>query len=306
MLGGPDIASQSERIEMYEVHRLTVDHVARMFEQLSRFDDTPWVRCPDGPPRSGSGERDWRGPLSHRQFEYDRARAVFGNRAGWGPLVITPDTNILIDLVDAFDSVESHFGVAGPLPLGDRGICIDSLRELFALWFHRNVRWSVSDLYLADSRGKPLSAERRERRVKVLEALTADMRDRGGLERGIAWWELDGHEREMIEGWITDDERARQLATGFALEVKRILDGIDGALVADALRLGSHVFLTEDRGILRKSRLLYGWGLSVLRPCELLELLDAAGELGEGGIGASGYELAPDLLSLARFYAIAE
>jgi hypothetical protein len=104
--------------------------------------------------------------------------------------------------------------------------------------------------------------------------------------------------------WLFEDRRAREAAQPFADRAQGLLPGYDGELVADALRLGSHVFLTEDRGILAESRLLFSWGISVLRPGELLDALEDAGEL-ECELGGPGYELAPDLLSLSRFYAIA-
>ncbi len=165
----------------------------------------------------------------------------------------------------------------------------------------------VSDTYVDDSR-KPLPAAERAKRERVLDALETDMRDRGGLDRGPAWWGLEEDEREHRSKWCRDDDHARGQAESFAAGAEQMLRGNDGKLVADALRMGTHVFLTEDRGILRKSRLLFGWGLSVLRPGELLDALDDAGEFGDGGVGfgSPGFELAPDLLSLSRFYAIAD
>lgn len=68
---------------------------------------------------------------------------------------------------------------------------------------------------------------------------------------------------------------------------------------------GIPIFLTEERGVLWVAHRIRVGGCR-FRACELLELLDATGELGERGIGGPGYELAPRLLSLARFYAIAE
>jgi hypothetical protein len=282
-----------------------------MFGQLPLFDSGPVAARPllaasrfesDPEPESS----DWRGVLSHPQFEYGWCRAVFGNRGGWGPLLIMPDTNVLIDLVDAYDSVESHFGIGRALPRGDRDSPVDALRELFALWFHRDIRWVLSDLYLSDSRKKKLPAAVVASRQRVLDALSADMQDRGGLDRKIVWCEPEDDRRALLEGWCSDDDHARAVVEPFAIQAEAMLPGSDGLLVGAALRSGVHVFLTEDRGVLRKAGLLYAWGLSVLRPGQLLDALDDAGELGTGGIGGPGFELAPDLLSLSRFYAIAE
>jgi hypothetical protein len=88
----------------------------------------------------------------------------------------------------------------------------------------------------------------------------------------------------------------------FADRVEWPLRGTAGRLVAAALRTGCHVFLTEDRGILARAQQLFAWGIAAMRPAALLGELDAAGELSTGGPFADG--LVPDLLSLARFYAL--
>jgi hypothetical protein len=217
-----------------------------------------------------------------------------------------PDTNVLIDLVDAYASVESHFGIPRALPPGDRDSPVDALRELFALWFHRDIRWVLSELYLRDSRKKQLPAAVVAGRRRVLDALSADTQDRGGLDRNGTWCEPEDERRALLERWCSEDDHARAVVEPFAIQAETMLPGTDGQLVGAALRSGVHVFLTEDRGVLRKSGLLYGWGLSVLRPGQLLDALDDAGELGPDGVGGPGFELAPDLLSLSRFCAIGE
>jgi hypothetical protein len=236
--------------------------------------------------------------LSHPQFEYDRARAVFGNRSGWGPLLILPDTNLLIHLVEAFDSVESHFGIPIPLPPGDHNDPVAALRDLFALWFHRDLRWVVSEQYLHDA-SKPLSERRQADRRRVLDALHRDLMSRGGTQRASVEWDLADDERAAYEQWCADDEHSRRSATALTTRAEELLPGYDGRLAADALRQGCHVFLTEDRGILKRAGVLFGWGLTAMRPGTLLDRLDEAGEFRPDSSG-----LVPDLLSLAQFYAI--
>ncbi|HET7425476.1 MAG TPA: hypothetical protein VFJ50_00445 [Gemmatimonadales bacterium] len=104
------------------------------------------------------------------------------------------------------------------------------------------------------------------------------------------------------DGWLADDETSRALASPFAAQARLLLAGYDGELVADALLDGCHVFVTENRGILNHARLIYGWGLAVMRPAELLDALEESGELQAEG----NYDLVPDLLSLSHFYAIPE
>jgi hypothetical protein len=129
------------------------------------------------------------------------------------------------------------------------------------------------------------------------------MQDRGGLDRNVVWCVEDAR-RADLEGWCSDDARARADVEPFAIQAETWLRGTDGRLVGAALRSGVHVFLTEDRGVLAKRELLDAWGLSVLRPRELLDALDDSGELGPPGIGGPSLQLVPDLLSLSRFYAI--
>lgn len=265
------------------------------------FDDSAFVAPPPPNPFGAAPASDWRGALSHPQFEFSRARSVFGNREGWGPLLLAPDTNLLIHLVEAFDTIESHFGIAGPTPKGDRDDPVQALRELFAHWFHRDIRWAIFESYLTDSK-KPLSAKRVADRVRVRKALANDLSDRGGVERAPAnWWDLTDDERENVERWIADDRASCHAAARFAPKAESLMPGYDGQRVAEALTTGCHVFLTEDRGILRHAHTLFGWGLALFRPGELLDALTQAGELDPV---CTRYELAPDLLPLARFFAI--
>lgn len=269
---------------------------------MQLFDDSVFA-VPSRPrPNGDARPNEWRGPLSHPQFEFSRVRAVFGNRDGWGPLLLAPDTNLLIHLVDAFESIESHFGIAAPVPAGDRSDPVEALRELFAHWFHRDIRWVIFESYITDSR-KPLPPDVTAERMRVLTALSTDLADRGGTKRATSTWDLSDDERDILERWDAADRAACATAAGFAAKATSLLPGYDGRLVSEALATGCHVFLTEDRGILRHARTLFGWGISVLRPGELLDLLAEAGELHRP---ATEYQLAPDLLSLSRFYAISE
>jgi hypothetical protein len=223
---------------------------------------------------------------------------VFGNRAGWGPLLIAPDTNLLIHLVEAFDAVESPFGIPTALPADDHDDPVAALRDLFALWFHRDLRWVVSEQYLHDAL-KPLSEQRLADRRRVLDALHSDLVSRGGIERASTEWDLTDDERATYERWCADDEHSRTSATPFATRAENLLPGYDRRLVGDALRQGCHVFLMEDRGTLKRADVLFGWGLAAMRPSTLLDRLDEAGTFPPDPSG-----LIPDLSSLAHFYAI--
>jgi hypothetical protein len=87
---------------------------------------------------------------------------------------------VLIDLVEAFDDIESRFGLAGPLPRSGAVDRVGAVRDQFAVWFFRDVRWVVDEGYLHDVR-VPLPLDRRRERERVLGALRDDLSDRGGL-----------------------------------------------------------------------------------------------------------------------------
>jgi hypothetical protein len=76
---------------------------------------------------------------------------------------------------------------------------------------------------------------------------------------------------------------------------------MDGVLVRAALTAGVHVFLSADRHVLSRAQDLARFSLAVMKPGELLEALDASGELAR-----RAYEdlLIPDLQSLGHFYKI--
>jgi hypothetical protein len=93
---------------------------------------------------------------------------------------------------------------------------------------------------------------------------------------------------------------------GFAAEVLPVGEtrwprpSRDRALARDAYASGCHVLLSEDRDMLRCGSSLFARGMAVLRPVELLEALDTAGELEPLG-GDRPY---PDTATLARFYSL--
>lgn len=223
--------------------------------------------------------------LGHPQFSYAACPTIFGARTGHGPLLVAPDTNVLIDLIDEFASVESHFGFGGSVDVSDCEPRIGALRRLFALWFFRDVRWVVSDRYLDDSK-KGVSDDELRNRERVLETLSCDLWERGGL------------------GTSTSRGRRAREVEPYVVRAEHLLSGHDGLLVGDALRLGAHVFLTEDRRVLARRSVLAGWGLSVLRPVDLVGAVIEVGEMESDGSVWRTDQPAPDLLALTRFYEI--
>jgi len=76
-------------------------------------------------------------------------------------------------------------------------------------------------------------------------------------------------------------------------------DAPDRALAEAAYDGGCHVFITEDKKVLRCHRSLFAHGLAVLTPGELLGELEDSGEL-ESTRG--GDFVLPDISTLARLH----
>lgn len=245
-------------------------------DQLRLFDAGPAVGHAQGvrvqPPFSAAG---------HVQFTYDASPSVFGPRTGSGPLVAALDTNLLIHVEQSFEAVESDFGFGAWVDPAAWDGPVPSLRDLFKLWFWRDIRWYVSPLIGEDAR-KPLDLNRERRRRRMVEKLQADFAFRGAFEQaGDA----------VPQGW---PRRVHAL----------LPQGHDRELVSDALAMGCHCFLTEDQGILRKRPDLAALGIMVLRPSKLLHRLWDSGELAVER-SAPG-PLVPDLLSMSHFYGLVE
>jgi hypothetical protein len=53
------------------------------------------------------------GGMSHEQFAYESTPRAFFARAGWGPLIVCLDTNLLIYLAQNLDEIGGSFGFGG-------------------------------------------------------------------------------------------------------------------------------------------------------------------------------------------------
>jgi hypothetical protein len=104
---------------------------------------------------------------------------VFGGRKGVGPLVVTPDTCILIEVREYLDRLDDDTGMLiAPnwSSLRDR---IDAVQDLVQLWWSRDVRFAVSSEHLADGE---LNEQRQLAREAAVRELGRDYWERGGLE----------------------------------------------------------------------------------------------------------------------------
>jgi len=189
-----------------------------------------------------------------RQFDYASAPDIFGTRSGTGPLEIVWDTNILIDYLSygrqLWDDGEAH--VAEP-KLAEE---LAGLQTLIELWLRRDVRFRILPRTLTDAR-RLLSAERREEREGALQELASALA-------------LDGWPEPVAQSLSQDP---------VAPVLQRIPAGGDRDLVAAALALGAHVYLTRDRKVLTRRDDVFAYGLLLASPIDLLVELGACGAL---------------------------
>lgn len=261
-------------------------------DQLALFDGQPFFvellgrRSHVEPGVTGGGDKIG--------FSHCGTLDVFLGREGEGPLIVCPDTNILIWIVNEMERFEEKIGlVTAPLLGGNWDDPVEAIADLLHLWQFRDIRFFVSDHYLSDGK---LSPERRKVRERVVRELSLDFAMRGGFNAAI----------DDVEA---EDEDRRFLSRGCPLHppaTPRYLPALshwphakDRPLLADALASGCHVFLTCDRGVLACAREFARCGLAIMTPGELLERLDRDNQLD------AVPEWPIDLDSVARFYGIA-
>src|SRR5207253_9911892 len=102
-------------------------------------------------------------------FWRERTTEVFGSRIGVGPLVVMPDTNILIEIRKQLSEVEG--GLIIHPQWGAHGDPVGALREVVQLWWFRDVRFAASPRHLVDSRRKPLTGDRLRAREDAVREL---------------------------------------------------------------------------------------------------------------------------------------
>ena len=197
-------------------------------------------------------------PPEGPHFLYDAAPTLFGQRKGRGPLWIAWDTNLLIDYFNYGEQLWN--GESLPDELGSVGEELEGLQVVMGLWVIRDIRFRIPTGVLDDSKRKPLSPERRARRMH-------------------AWTEF-----ELALQLVADDEdgwpEPTSLVSGDLIDqLERVPAGNDRRLVEEAIRSGMHVFLTCDKGVLRARSQVENLGLLIASPLDLLEELGAAGAL---------------------------
>lgn len=195
-------------------------------------------------------------------FRYEQGPDLFLGRRGRGPLHVVWDTNLLIDYFEhgrALWDVDSEW-LSHVVP-GTRGEELEALQLSIALWVVRDIRFHLLPRTLDDAR-RSLSPQRQTARRRAFEEFTATLAHTGDDTR---------HPIEAGRLILPPGELDRAL--------RDVPAGGDRALVGDAVRLGAHVFLTTDKGILRCRDKFRAFGLVLATPGDLLEALAATGAL---------------------------
>lgn len=172
-----------------------------------------------------------------------------------GPLVVALDSNVLIDLQQNGavllngeslpERAAADAGYAGELT---------ALGDLLNLWLLRDIRLVVTPRARTDA--KKLTERFLERREASINALADSLAFQFGD------WNAPAPSQGSSPASVGDE-------TG-------LTPGPDRDLVLEAQAVGAHVFLTQDRKVLRKTQ-LSGPALAVLSPSVLVGELAAAG-----------------------------
>jgi hypothetical protein len=225
-------------------------------------------------------------------FWRPRTPAIFGARSGVGPLLVFPDTTILISLHQELEAV----GAFTLQPLwSDRHDPVDALRDLVQLWWYRDIRFQVGPTHLIDAQNPMTPAREAARRAAVRE-LKHDFRERGGYEPCLRNVSVEDQPCALHSVPVRPATDPPMSSADPPLPKR----GQDKNLVLEALDKGCHVFVTTDKKILRCHRYFMRLGLAILSPVQLLEEMDASGELDECDTPTNSP--VPDISALTRFY----
>lgn len=169
----------------------------------------------------------------------DHPRPVRHGRTTRGPPFVAGDTNLLIDyfnfgrLLWEDDNLPDSIG-------GDYASELEGLQLVMELWVIRDIRFVILRETINDAKRK-ISEDRRSARLNALREFTSAL----WLVSTEAGIEAQSREGLLI---LPDSELER--------EVQHVAAGFDRNLVRSAARMGIHVFLTNDKGILKQRTIL--------------------------------------------------
>lgn len=208
--------------------------------------------------------------LTGPSFEYDRIRDLVPTRSGMGPVWVAWDTNVL-SLYERYGAAMwegEELAVTGTDP--DE---VEALSTLISVWLWWDLRFIILDATATDTK-KPRPAPLIAQRLRAID----------GLSRALSLG-LDG----------TGGGPEARIPYMPARVIDSLPKGHDRVMVQDAFSIGADVFLTIDKGILRRAAMLLDQGLMILSPTGLLDALVEAGLDVASGPRQMGNGLAPDL-----------
>jgi hypothetical protein len=201
-------------------------------------------------------------PVPGPHFVYHAAPDLFLGRRGAGPLEIAWDTNILLDYLEHGSALwegqdpevrdEEYFAE------------LEALGIIINLWMRRDIRFRILPRSIDDAK-RGLSAARRSSRARAVDEVSAAL----ALD---VWGDLRSVAASPPLDLLPHKSQEARL-------VESLPKGADADLVRRAWRLGVHVFLTRDAGILRRAADVRPLGLLIASPLDLLEQLTACGAL---------------------------
>lgn len=147
-----------------------------------------------------------------------------------GPLVVALDSSILIDLQQhGIEILDGEASIDEPRYAAE----LDSLGQLIDLWLLRDIRLIVTPRSYTDA--KKVTEQFTSRREPTIQALAKSLAYQWGDWLGLSpseWADLEPYEY-----------------------VKGLPDSADRDLVAEAVAVGAHVFLTRDDKLIGKVRI---------------------------------------------------
>lgn len=229
-------------------------------EELVLF-DWPGTYWPGGPdPRSLARDDDQEGGA----FAYENCPEIFFGRRGIGPMRVAVDTSVLIDYAEFGQAIWSDEPFEPKVPSNEHRDQLHALDGIMSTWMTRDIRFHVFDRQVDDCR-KAMSAEQTTMRLKQVVQLQSALR--------------------CVEQDTVDLQPPPGEAWPPPPDLSRMPANMDRELVALAIESGCHVFLTRDKGLLRKADDVAAHWVAVLSPAGLLDALAAADELGFTGAG---------------------
>lgn len=202
-------------------------------------------------------------PIRGPSFDYSAVPDLVAGRQGHGPIWVTWDTNVL-SLFETygrrvwaleFNGAEGSSRTAEPVLTQHEQAEVDALVDLVTMWLGWDLRFEVLDITMEDAK-RPAPPEVARRRSRSTRAVARAL-----------MLALDG---EQTYPDPRDSGPPKAI-------VESLPEGKDRLLVAQAYRSGADVFLTCDKGILRRDARITPWGLRLLSPSALVERLVEAG-----------------------------